>query len=603
MRENRISVFRKHTLGILVALGMVLFGSVFILFTNIGKNKATVAAEETLQFIKEQSSRSEAFAEFYQGLHLEMNGIIMICKNGLVTGSNFEEYQGKTQAEAPLIQNITEETEPDTLFSFRYYGSAYFGVFESYGENDLYVFYPVASVFFLRTLALAYVMILYILLCSVFLWLRQREEKEQEEREMACQEAVLLSATKEEKANAAKSDFLRKLSYDIRTPINGIRELVELGNRYDHDLEKQRECRKKIWETSDVLLDLISDMVDMDKLESGAVDMELQQAAYAALGDRRGAVIAMEPDTGKILAMVSKPGYDPNTLLQDWASLTDSSNNQGQLVNRATAGLYPPGSTFKIVTALEYMREHPDDYKDFHFDCNGVYHNGDYSIKCFHSEAHGSQDFMKAFANSCNGAFSSLGLTMDLDRFHATAEELLFNNPLPLSGYSYKESSFNMKGGAGTWEVLQTSIGQGTTLITPLHNALITAAVANGGTLMKPYLLDRVVSAGGEEVKKFLPTSGGTLMTATEAANLTELMRDVVVEGTGSSVRTDAYTVAAKTGTAEFETGKETHAWFTGFAPAESPKIVVTVLVEESGSGGKIAGPIARQLFDIYMGR
>ena len=276
MRENRITVFRKHTLGILVALGMVLFGSVFILFTNIGKNKATVAAEETLQFIKEQSSRSEAFAEFYQGLHLEMNGIIMICKNGLVTGSNFEEYQGKTQAEAPLIQNITEETEPDTLFSFRYYGSAYFGVFESYGENDLYVFYPVASVFFLRTLALAYVMILYILLCSVFLWLRQREEKEQEEREMACQEAVLLSATKEEKANAAKSDFLRKLSYDIRTPINGIRELVELGNRYDHDLEKQRECRKKIWETSDVLLDLISDMVDMDKLESGAVDLELR---------------------------------------------------------------------------------------------------------------------------------------------------------------------------------------------------------------------------------------------------------------------------------------------------------------------------------------
>ena len=97
-----------------------------------------------------------------------------------------------------------------------------------------------------------------------------------------------------------------------------------------------------------------------------------------------------------------------------------------------------------------------------------------------------------------------LGLTMDLDRCHATAEELLFNNPLPLSGYSYKESSFNMKGGAGTWEVLQTSIGQGTTLITPLHNALITAAVANGGTLMKPYLLDRVVSAGGGEVKNFL---------------------------------------------------------------------------------------------------
>ncbi len=105
-----------------------------------------------------------------------------------------------------------------------------------------------------------------------------------------------------------------------------------------------------------------------------------------------------------------------------------------------------------------------------------------------------------------------------------------------------------MKGGAGTWEVLQTSIGQGTTLITPLHNALITAAVANGGTLMKPYLLDRVVSAGREEVKNSFRLPGELLPATTEAANLTELMRDVVVEGTGSSVRTDAYTVAAKTG-------------------------------------------------------
>ena len=331
------------------------------------------------------------------------------------------------------------------------------------------------------------------------------------------------------------------------------------------------------------------------------LDMDLQQAAYSALGDRRGAVIAMEPGTGKILAMVSKPDYDPNTLLNDWAALTDSSNTQSQLLNRAAQGLYAPGSTFKILTALEYIREHPEDYKNFHFDCSGVYHNGEYSIKCFQSEAHGSQDFVKAFANSCNGAFASMGLAMDLDRFRTSAEELLYNRPLPFSGFPYKESSFNMKAGADTWEILQTSIGQGTTLITPLHNALITASIANGGTLMKPYLLDRIVSAGGEEVKKFLPEAYGSLMTADEAAKLTELMRAVVTEGTGSSVRTGDYTVAAKTGTAEFETGRETHAWFTGFAPAESPRIVVTVLVEESGSGGKIAGPIARKLFDTYL--
>ena len=333
------------------------------------------------------------------------------------------------------------------------------------------------------------------------------------------------------------------------------------------------------------------------------LDAELQQAAYAALGDRKGVVIAMEPDTGKVLAMVSKPGYDPNTLLQDWDWLTDGGNGEGQLLNRATQGLYPPGSTFKIVTALEYMREHPGGYRDYQFDCSGVYVNGDYRIKCYHGTAHGHQDFTRSFANSCNGAFSSLGLGLNLGAFRDTAKSLLFNSPLPITGLPYKQSSFQMGPGADTWEILQTSIGQGTTQVTPMHNAMITAAIANGGTLMKPYFLNSVETAGGEEIKKFMPASYGSLMTAGEAEGLTELMRTVVTEGTGSAVRTDAYTVAAKTGSAEFETGKETHAWFTGFAPVENPKLVVTVLVEEGGSGGKAAAPIATQLFDIYMAR
>ena len=333
------------------------------------------------------------------------------------------------------------------------------------------------------------------------------------------------------------------------------------------------------------------------------LDPELQQAAWAALGDRRGAVIAMEPDTGKILAMVSKPGYDPNTLAQDWEVLNADGGGQSPLLNRAAQGLYPPGSTFKIVTALEYMREHPQDYKDYRFDCSGTYVNGDYTIRCYHGESHGSQDFVQAFANSCNGAFASLGLELNLASLKGTAEELLFNRELPLTGFPYKESSFVMEPGAGTWEILQTSMGQGKTEMTPLHNALLTAAIANGGTLMKPYLLDRVVSAGEEEVKKFMPEAWGSLMTAQEAANLTELMEAVVTVGTASALRTDAYQAAAKTGSAEFETGRETHAWFTGFAPAQDPKLVVTVLVEEAGTGGRAAAPIARQLFDIYLTR
>ena len=159
------------------------------------------------------------------------------------------------------------------------------------------------------------------------------------------------------------------------------------------------------------------------------LDPELQQAAYGALGDRKGAVIVMEPDTGKILALVSKPGYDPNRLDQDWQALTASGNEEGQLLNRAFQGLYPPGSTFKLVTALEYMREHPQDYGNYHFDCDGIYENGEYAIKCFHTTAHGSQDFTLAFANSCNGAFANLGLEMDLKRWQETAGGFCLTGP------------------------------------------------------------------------------------------------------------------------------------------------------------------------------
>lgn len=332
------------------------------------------------------------------------------------------------------------------------------------------------------------------------------------------------------------------------------------------------------------------------------LDVDLQKTAYDALGKRNGAVVVMEPDTGKILAMVSKPDYNPNTLNADWKSLVAVENTSGQLLNRATQGLYPPGSTFKMVTALEYMRENPENYKDYTFDCDGVYENGDYAIKCYHETAHGHQNLEQAFANSCNGAFASLGLQLDLNGLKNTADQLLFNSELALP-IAYSKSSYTMGGGADTWQILQTSIGQGQTQITPIHNAMITAAIANGGTLMKPYLIDHVENAGGDVIKKFMPQSNGNLMTAAESSNLTEFMRDVVTEGTGSALRTDAYTVAGKTGSAEFDKDKETHAWFVGFAPAEQPRVVVSVIVEEGGSGGQAAAPIARAIFDRYFSK
>ena len=330
------------------------------------------------------------------------------------------------------------------------------------------------------------------------------------------------------------------------------------------------------------------------------LNIELQQTAAAALGDRRGAVVAMEPDTGKVMALVSNPGYDPNTLAQDWDRLISEENTEAQLLNRGTQGLYPPGSTFKIITMLEYVREHPDDWQEFTFDCDGTYETEEYTISCFHGNAHGHQNIAQAFANACNGAFAALGQELDLKEMNALAGQLLFNGDLPLA-LAYSKSSFTMNEGADTWEILQTSIGQGNTQMTPIHNAMITAAIANGGVLMKPYFVERVESAVGEEIKRFLPETAGSLMTAREAEVMAGLMRQVVTEGTGSAVRTDAYTAAGKTGSAEFETGKETHAWFTGFAPAENPRIVVTVVVEEAGSGGQVAGPVARSVLDAYF--
>ncbi len=329
------------------------------------------------------------------------------------------------------------------------------------------------------------------------------------------------------------------------------------------------------------------------------LDMDLQQTAYDALGDRRGAVVVLEPDTGKILAMVSKPGYDPNGLEESWEQLA-ADEESARLLNRSTQGLYPPGSIFKIVTLLEYIRENPDTYKDYRFECDGVYEAEGYTIQCYHQTAHGSQNLEQAFANSCNGAFADLGFSLDNRGLVRTAEELLYNQELPLS-VAYNKSTFTLPDDARDWEISQTVIGQGKTQTTPMHSAMITAAIANGGILMKPYLIDHVENVNGEVVKQFLPEGYGSVMTAEEARLLTGMLELVVTEGTGSQVRTERYRVAGKTGSAEFGTGKETHAWFTGFAPADKPKLAVTVLVEEGGSGGKAAAPVARQIFDAYF--
>lgn len=331
------------------------------------------------------------------------------------------------------------------------------------------------------------------------------------------------------------------------------------------------------------------------------LDLSLQEAADKALGIYKGAVIAIEPSTGKILAMVSKPDFDPNKISEDWEKIL-SDEESGVLLNRTTQGLYPPGSTFKIVTALEYIRENPDTYQNYHFSCNGSFRDGDAVINCYHGTRHGEVDLKESFAKSCNSSFANIGLMLDRGAFAKTVDTLLFGRELPFAGV-YNQSRLEIAENESNEELMQDAIGQGRTQITPIHLAMITSAIANDGVLMRPYMLSLVENAQGTKVKEFSPKKYGTLMSSEEAAVLKDYMIEVVENGTGTKLKGRSYTAAGKTGSAEFSTQKqESHAWFTGFAPAENPQIVVTVIIEGAGSGGDYAVPVARRVFDAWLG-
>ena len=327
------------------------------------------------------------------------------------------------------------------------------------------------------------------------------------------------------------------------------------------------------------------------------LDVDLQKIAYDSLGMYSGAVIVSEPSTGRILAMVSKPDFDPNEIDQIWDTLINDKESS-VLLNRTTQGLYPPGSTFKIVTALEYIRENPDSYSQFSFQCNGRFTHGEERINCYHGTSHGSENFTKAFAKSCNSAFASIGLELDRKKFGKTLDELLFNQELKVD-FAYNQSKLAMDENTTDSDVMQAAIGQGTTQITPLELNMITAAIANDGELMKPYLLDRVETADRSVVKQFSPDSYKRLMSEEEAQIMTELMEEVVKSGTGTKLSGLSYTAAGKTGSAEYNKVKsDSHAWFTGFAPVEEPQVCVTIIIEGAGSGGDYAVPIAKRIMD-----
>ena len=328
------------------------------------------------------------------------------------------------------------------------------------------------------------------------------------------------------------------------------------------------------------------------------VDAELSQTAYRALGEHRGAVVVMDAETGALLAMVSTPSFDPSVTERSWDTL--SSRADSPLLNRAAQGLYPPGSTFKTLVADAALATGVTTTDEI-FDCTGELAIGrDYVLHEPHGEVHGRLRLADALRESCNITFATLamrmgdkGLSDAFDRFGIGAE---LNAPEVSMAAAHVPALRGLSDG----EIAQLGFGQGQLLVTPLQMALVGDAFANGGRIMQPYLVDAVLTTGGIALETSSPKVWRTATTPERAGIIDGDMAGVVASGTGTAADVAGVRVTGKTGTAENATGTD-HAWFIGSAERGGRKIVLSVLVEEGGFGGRAAAGIARQIIRTYF--
>ncbi|MBQ6679785.1 MAG: FtsW/RodA/SpoVE family cell cycle protein [Lachnospiraceae bacterium] len=333
------------------------------------------------------------------------------------------------------------------------------------------------------------------------------------------------------------------------------------------------------------------------------IDSALQYSCYNALGDRNGSVLVMDVKTGAIRAMVSRPTFNANTIEEDWAVLTDPENKSGALLNRTLQGLYSPGSTFKIVTAIAYMKEHPRTYPYYTYECKGSYELDGVTVRCGDGRGHGTVDIEHAMAYSCNAAFIDMGLSLDKGSYAELASSLGFGKTL-FTDLPSRVSRFALTKDSDDFELMQTAFGQGKTMETPLQNLLITAMVANGGRMPKPYIVEQIRNGEGAVLYQAEPAYFGTFLEKKDCAYLNECLKAVVTYGTAPQAGSPYAAVAGKSGSAQYdETLDALHAWFTAYAPADDPEIAIVVMLEKGGSGSRDAGPVVSEIVSSYFAR
>lgn len=331
------------------------------------------------------------------------------------------------------------------------------------------------------------------------------------------------------------------------------------------------------------------------------LDTRVQKTAEALLSGRRGAVVAIEPKTGKVLALASSPAFDLNEVSSDFASIR--TQDGAPLLNRSTGGLYPPGSTFKVVTATAAL----DNGKwsaSSTFDDKGVYVVDGKPIYNSGKAKYGLHNLTDALTFSINTTFAQIGdqlggrkLGREMNRFgFARPTEIdLPSGEVAVSG-RYRAGKI-LPNDQRDEDSARIAIGQENLQVTPLQMAMVAGAVANGGRMMRPYLMRRAITRDGVVVKQQRPEEIDSVASAYVASEVGRMMQNVVSEGTGTEAGLSGLSVAGKTGTAETGDPERNQAWFIGYAPAEDPQVAVAVVIEDtSGTGGTEAAPVAGEV-------
>ncbi len=347
-----------------------------------------------------------------------------------------------------------------------------------------------------------------------------------------------------------------------------------------------------------------------------SLDLNAQRVATNALGSNCGAAIAFEPATGRVLVLVTKPTYNPNDVEGHYDRIgkirSSSCSPASPLLDRATQGLYPPGSSFKTVTAAAAL-------DSGRFTPSSIFHDPGYCIEYGRQvrnfsdqsgpEVFGTLSLATGFQDSVNSVFCNIGMTLKMPTLMNYARRFGFDQTPPIDLPSdavnisglYKGKRLLSPSQDRLGDPGRTAFGQDKLLVTPLQMAMVAATIANNGKEMAPHLVDRVRRSNGEIVR-IRPQVLGQPIKATTALELTQMMESVVSGGTGTAAQIPGVRVAGKTGTAENGPGQPNTTWFIAFAPADAPRVAVAVVLQnQTGTGGTTAAPIARQIMQAIL--